>query len=155
MSNPISNISKSAGPIGEPDLEVDEILDASEQPILDVDPVEESAEMVDSEPLPEEQTDEASRGSRMGLVALVLGALLLASLAINVQQARVTASLDAKSQELETALAIALERGDLASSRADAAESTLASIGSAVDSVNDRIASLQEALQDLRGATER
>jgi hypothetical protein len=93
--------------------------------------------------------------SGVGLLALVLGALLLISVAINLKQSRDVANLETRSQEYQQALAAAVERIDSEAARADGAEQALDRVDLAVDVVNERVLGLQEALDQLREATVR
>jgi cytoskeletal protein RodZ len=154
MSNPISTVEDASQDIVEDvatepenEIEVDQNLDANAlPPILEVDPIEDSS--AESSPLRENR-----RTNRIGLLALVLAVLLFGSIAINLQQARVTAALNAENQSIEFALNEAVNALDRETARADSAESTLTEIGAAVDTVNDRIESLRQALGELREAT--
>lgn len=154
MSNPISSVEDTSQDIIEDvatepeiEIEVDQNLDANAlPPILEVDPIEDSS--AESPSLRENR-----RTNRIGLLALVLAVLLFGSIAINLQQARVTAALNAENQSIEFALNEAVNALDRETARADSAESTLTEIGAAVDTVNDRIESLRQALGELRGAT--
>ena len=89
------------------------------------------------------------------MLALVLGALLLVSVALNLKQSRDVANLDARSQEYQQALGAAVDRIDSESARADGAEAALDRVDTAVDVVNERVLGLQQALDQLREATVR
>jgi hypothetical protein len=157
MSTPISTLPKTDS--NEPELEVDEVLeDELEKPLTEVEASETdetgaAADEAESEATEETESAESSRG--WGLVALILAALLVGSVAINLKQSRDVAALEEKSAEFEQALDAAVERIDVETSRADGAESALERVDSAVDLVNERVLGLQEALDGLREATVR
>lgn len=144
-----------------PALETDDLDDATdaEKDLIEVD-AEDDATLEASETDPaaasETQAAEPQAGNTgRSLLALVLGALLLVSVAFNLKQSRDIANLDARSQEYEQALGAAVERIDSESARADGAESALDRVDAAVDVVNERVLGLQEALDGLREATVR
>lgn len=149
MSTPISNVKDiKANRHGEPELEVDENFEADpDQAILELDPIE--------EPIETQRSEEKKGSGRMGIVALVLGVLLVGSIAINLQQAKITGALHLENERYSIALNEAVATLDQETGRANAAESTLTDVGGAVDTVNDRIESLQQALGELRIITVR
>jgi len=157
MSTPISTLPKTDS--NEPELEVDEVLeDELEKPLTEVEASETdetgaAADEAESEAAEQTESAESSRG--WGLVALILAALLVGSVAINLKQSRDVAALEEKSAEFEQALDAAVARIDVETSRADGAESALERVDSAVDLVNERVLGLQEALDGLREATVR
>jgi len=128
--------------------------DISKEPALEVDDNFEadSPSNIESKPSAAETTPTSSK---TGVIALVLGLLLLGSVALNIQQARVSAALSAESQQYEAAMNEAIAVVEQETKRANSAESTLGEIGTAVDHVNDRVESLQQALGELRSATAR
>lgn len=157
MSTPISTLPNTDAK--EPELEVDEILeDDLEKPLTEVEASDSSeagseADSAESQTSEETESAESSRG--WGLVALILAALLVGSVAINLKQSRDVAALEEQSAEFEQALDAAVERIDVETSRADGAESALGRVDGAVDLVNERVLGLQEALDGLREATVR
>jgi hypothetical protein len=156
MSTPIQTQPKTDS--NEPELEVDEILeDELEKPLTEVEASDTSdtgaADEAESQSTEESESAERSRG--WGVVALILAALLVGSVAINLKQSRDVAALEEKSAEFEQALDAAVARIDAETSRADGAESALERVDSAVDLVNERVLGLQEALDGLREATVR
>ncbi len=180
MSNPIStlpnantNADANANPNkNEPVLEVDEFLDGDDSAApLEVDPIEPIEDGVaDGEPIPsgeESASHESDRSAdsleapsreakgRSGRIVLILGVLLVGSLAINLKQSRDIAALDSANSEFAQALTAAVERIDVETARANGAEAALARVDSAVDVVNERILGLQDALDGLREATVR
>ncbi len=146
MSKPISNVESIKPDLGpEPELEVDATFDSSDPsappPTLEVDA--------------DEATRPTKSSGKMGLLALILGLLLLGSIAINLQQARVTAALNAENYRFDVALNEAVATLDQETARANDAETTLSDVGQAVETVNERIESLREALGDLQSVTSR
>ena len=144
-----------------PALETDDLDDTpdGEKDLIEVDAEEEApldASEADVAAASETEAAEPQASSTgRSLLALVLGALLLVSVAFNLKQSRDIANLDARSQEYEQALGAAVERIDSESARADGAESALDRVDAAVDVVNERVLGLQEALDGLREATVR
>jgi len=136
-----------------PELETDEDGDADKDLIevgADATGAADEAASTDAEKV----EPKASKSGR-SMLALVLGVLLLVSVAVNLKQSRDIANLDARSQEYQQALGAAVERIDSESARAEGAEAALDRVDSAVDVVNERVLGLQEALDQLREATVR
>lgn len=172
MSTPVSNIADAtrrdeSAPATDGSTDVEPILEVDDEtPALELD--EQSDELVtesvasDADPVSEtakETTEETPKPSesRRGasFLVLVLGALLLISVAINLKQSRDVGQLEQRSTEYQQALAAAVERIDSEAARADGAEAALDRVDSAVDVVNERVLGLQEALEGLREATVR
>ena len=104
---------------------------------------------------PEQRAQTAENEGGMGLSTLILGALLLASLAFNFIQSQGRASLEAQSNEYATALDRTIVRLDEETFRANDAQATIDAIDANVDNVNTRIGELQEALTKLSEITAR
>ncbi len=166
MPNPISNVTSipSASKAAEnaeqaPELEIDGPIDpSSPPPLLEVDSNEDSATAsLAPSPTPSSEGGSAANTaatpkkgrSGMGLLALVLGLLLVGSVAFNLKQSRDIATLADTNEQFEMALTAAVDRIDLETVRAESAESALGGIGGAVDTVNQRVAALLEALTAL------
>lgn len=101
---------------------------------------------------PRPETAESGGTSKL---TLLLGALLLVSLALHFVQAQARASLEAQSAEYSTALDRTIVRLDEETLRADGAQAKIEAIDSSVGNVNARIDELREALTELSEITAR
>lgn len=104
---------------------------------------------------PEPRVQTPTNEGGMGVSTLILGALLLASLAFNFIQSQGRASLEAQSNEYATALDRTIVRLDEETFRANDAQAKVDAIDANVDNVNARIGELQEALTKLSEITAR
>jgi hypothetical protein len=146
LSNPISTL-----PNTDADADADADADVNANSIDTAQPDHsEKAGVADSVEAPGREAK-----GRSGLIVLILGVLLVGSVAINLKQSRDVASLESANSEFEQALTAAVERIDVETARANGAEAALARVDSAVDVVNERILGLQDALDGLREATVR
>jgi hypothetical protein len=155
MSNPLTPIDaeRDDDRVGDLDL-LEETVDETRDETDEAETAASEAAPTDDEPESSPAEPRKSR-SGMGLIALVLGALLLVSIAINLKQSRDVATLESRSQEYQQALAAAVDRIDSEAARADGAEQALDRVDAAVDVVNERVLGLREALDQLREATVR